>query len=96
LIRELRVVTRKRDILGVPGPATRRVAEIGHYISEKEVARLTLPHREATAFNTSSNSSWPRNKAEVLRGICPGVISGNFDSSNRMFSIHVESAWTKL
>ena len=92
MIRGLRVVTRKRGIFGALGRVTGRVAEIRHYIYEKEVTKLTLPHIEATAFNTSSNSSWPRNKAEVLRGICAGVKSGNFDSSNRRFSIHVESA----
>jgi hypothetical protein len=62
----------------------------------EKVGRLTLPHSEAMASNTFSNSSWFKNRAEVLRGIRAGVKSGKFESCSRMFSMHIVRACAKL
>jgi hypothetical protein len=66
------------------------------FVYEYKVSRLTLPHSEAMASNTFSNSSWFKNRAEVLRGIRAGVKSGKFESSSRMFSMHIVRACAKL
>ena len=62
----------------------------------EKVCRLTLPHSEAMTSNTFSNSSWFKNRADVLRGIRAGVKSGKFESSSRMFSMHIVRACAKL
>jgi hypothetical protein len=63
---------------------------------ELKASKPTLPHNKAMASNTSSYSSWSRNRAEVLRGIRAGVKSGNFESCSRRSSIHVVRACAKL
>lgn len=75
---------------------TRGVTKVNHSHVNKKVSRLTLPHSEAMASNTFSNSSWFKNRAEVLRGIRAGVKSGKFESCSRMFSMHIVRACVKL
>jgi hypothetical protein len=75
---------------------TAGVTKVNHSHVNKKVSRLTLPHSEDKASNTFSNSSWFKYSAEVFRDIRAGVISGNFESSSRMFSMHIVRACAKL
>jgi hypothetical protein len=77
-------------------PVTGGAKKVNHSHMNKKVSRLTLPHSEAMASNTFSNSSWFKNRAEVLRGIRAGVKSGKFESCSRMFSMHIVRACAKL
>jgi hypothetical protein len=77
-------------------PVTGGVKKLNHPHMNKKVSRLTLPHSEAMASNTFSNSSWFKNRAEVLRGIRAGEKSGKFESCSRMFSMHIVRACAKL
>ena len=63
---------------------------------KEKVSRLTLPHSEAMASNTFSNSSWSKKRADVLSGIRAEVKSGKFESCSRMFSMHIVRACAKL
>lgn len=87
---------RKEGIPMVLGRMTGGVTKVNHSHMNKEVSGLTLPHSEAIASNTSSNSSWFKNRAEVLSGIRAGVKSGKFESCSRMFSMHIVRACAKL
>jgi hypothetical protein len=80
----------------VQSQVTRRVTKINTFYYGREAKNLTLPHKEAIASSSSLNSSWLKNKAEALSGVRVGVLSGNFDNRNRMFSMQVDSACAKL